>query len=153
MAVPACVKAFILVILCSNPILKGVWITLLNNAILQLQQEVALITLQIQRLNILNSLSGLIINNIKALVNKVSSDLNLFLGPLQSFSDCVILSDLNTTIQQSAVGQKFYALNKKLHDLQRATNLSNILGAQKEKIDDQIERLQDMLNEINILCP
>lgn len=153
MAVLACVKAFILVILCANPILKGAWVTLINGAILSLQQQVALLVIEINRLNIINSITGLGINALRALINKVSADLNLFLGPLQAFPDCGLLSDVNSLIQQSAVGKKFSAFNKKLYDFQRATNLSNILSAKKQKLDQKIADLQEMLDQINILCP
>lgn len=151
--VAACVRAFILTILCANPILKGAWVTLLNSTILSLQEQIAILTLQINRLNILNTLTGIGINTLRALVNKVSTDLNLFLGPLQAFPDCQVLSGLSSTIQAGAIGQKFSAINKKLHDFQRATNLSNILSAKKKKLDQRIADLQAMLDAINTLCP
>jgi hypothetical protein len=148
-----CVISFIKIILCANPILKGAWITLLNSIILQLQEQIAILTFQVNQLNVLNTLTGLGINTAKALINKVSSDLNLFLGPLQSYPDCSVLGDLNTTIQYSSVGQKLRSYNKKIHEFQRATNLSNILSAQKKKLDQRIVTLQDMLNKINQICP
>lgn len=151
--VAACVEAFILTILCANPILKGAWVTLLNGLILQLDEEVALLTLEIGRLNILNSLTSLGILTLQAAINKVRADLNLFLGPLQQFSDCTALSDLNSTLQNSAVGKKYAAFNKKLHDLQRASNLQNILSAKKLLVDQKIADLQSMISRINELCP
>ena len=153
MSVAACTRTFILLVLCGNPILKGTFITLLNTIIAQLLLERDLLTLQIARLNILNQITSLGINAMRGAINQVKTNLNLFVGPLQQFPDCVDLSKLNETIQSHATGRTLTAINKKLYDLQRGTNLVRVQNAIKQKTDEQIRKLQDIINEISSLCP
>lgn len=148
-----CVVAFILVILCGNPILKGAWVTLLNGMLLTLSLEIDIITANIVRLNIINSLTSLTLLSIKALINKVAVDLNLFLGPLQQFSDCTEMSDLNSFIQNSGAGKVVNAYYKKLYDLNRTTNLVNIQTAIKKRKEEQLEKVQDFIAAIASYCP
>ncbi len=152
MAVSHCVEAFILALLCGNPILKGAFVTLLNGTILKLSLEVDLITAQIARLNILNQLLSLGITTAQALFDKVTADLNLFLGPLQQFPDCIDMAQLNETIQSSAVGRTVANFNKKLYELNRVTNLIRVQDAIKQKKEEQIQKLQDIIDSIASLC-
>lgn len=151
--VAPCVKAFILLLLCGNPILKGAFVTLLNTTIASLSAEVDLLTLQIERLNIINQITSLGINALNGIVNQVKVDLNLLLGPLQQAADCPALSQLSETVQNNAVGRTLSALNKRLYDINRATNLIHVQDAIKQKKEEQIRRLQDMVNAISSLCP
>lgn len=149
---PKCVDAFILAVLCGNPILKGAWITLLNSIILRLSQEVDLLLLQITRANAAHRLLSLLTNTVAATVNQVKVDLNLFLGPLQQFSDCLPLKDLNTLLQNNAVGKKFNALKKLEYKVRRMASLASVLTWTKEKKEEQITILQDFIDKINELC-
>ena len=153
MAVASCVQAFILALLCGNPILKGAFVTLLNSMIAQLSLEIDLLTLQIARLNILNQILSLGIITAQAVFDKVTADLNLFLGPFQRFPDCIDLSKLNETIQGNAVGRTLANFNKKLYELNRVTNLIRVQNAIKQKKEEQIRKLQEMVDAIASLCP
>jgi hypothetical protein len=152
MAVAACVRAFILTILCGNPILRGAFVTLLNSMILQVSLEIDLLTVQIARLNILNQILSLGITTAQAAFDKVKADLNLFLGPLQQFHGCVDLSTLNETIQNNAVGRAVANFNKKLYELNRVTNLVRVQNAIKQKKEEQVRKLQEMVDAIASLC-
>ena len=150
---PRCVDAFIISILCGNPILKGAWITLLNSMIVTLQAQVAILTLQITRLNVAHQFVSLASNTIKAVIDKTKVDLNLFLGPLQQFSSCAPLLDINKLIQSNAVNKTVSSLKKIDYNLRRYTSLTNVLNAQKAYIDEKIAVLQDFLDRINEICP
>ena len=54
MAILPCVRAFILAILCGNPILKGALVTTLNAMIVTLDLEITKLTVTLGRLNIFN---------------------------------------------------------------------------------------------------
>jgi hypothetical protein len=153
MALPKCVDAFILAILCGNPVLKGAWIGLLNAMILRLQQESTLYLAQIARINAASRLLSLASNTVRALIDRTKVDLNLFLGPLQQFSSCLPLADLNKILQSAAVNKTFVSLNKLDYKLRRMVSLSEQLTATKEYLDKQIETLQDFLDRINTICP
>ena len=152
MAIPACVQAFILALLCGNPLLRSAWVTLLNSLILQLSEEVDLLTLQIARLNVLNQINSQIINSFEALKSKVSADLNLFLGPLQQFNGCVDLQKISKYIHLNAVGRKAAALKKKLYEFNRVTNLVQVQNAIKQAKEQQITDLQNFVDAITELC-
>lgn len=151
--VAACVKAFILFFICGNPILKGAFVTLLNTTIASLSLEVDILTAEIERLNIVNQITSLGITALNAAANQIKVDLNLLIGPLQQASDCLPLAQLNEAVQNNAIGRSFAALNKKLYDLNRATNLVRVQDAIKQKKQEQIRRLQDMVTAIISLCP
>jgi hypothetical protein len=151
--VAPCVKTFILFFLCGNPILKGAFVTLLNTIIARLSLEIDLLTLQIERLNIVNQITSLGISALNGLINQVKTDLNLLLGPLQQAADCSALARLNETVQDSAVGRNLTAVYKKLYDINRITNLIRVQDAIKQKKEEEIRRLQDMVDAIASLCP
>lgn len=153
MAASACVKRFILTVLCGNPIMKGSFITLLTSLVLQIDQEIALLTLQLGRLNFVQQLTNLEIQALQAVFNKIQVDLNLILGPLQSGAACSELNRLNQYIQSNAVSKKAIALQNAIYKLNKAANLTtrqNAIIAQKNKIRDE---MLDMIDAINTLCP
>lgn len=153
MALPRCVDLFIISILCGNPLLKSAWITLLNSTLLTLSLQVDLLALQITRLNVANRVLSLASNTIKAVIDKTKVDLNLFLGPLQQFSTCVPLLDLNKLLQSSSVNKVASAFKKMDYKLRRFTSLTNILTATKEFKEQQIQTIQDFIDRINEICP
>ena len=152
MSVSTCVKAFILSVLCGNPILKGAFVTILNSLLLKISFDIDQITLLIGRLNVHNQILSLGLNTINALTDKVSADLNLFLGPLQQFHDCAPMQAINELLQAPAVGKNIKALQKKISDLNRSTNLINIQNAIKQRKEDEQEKIQDFIDEIFSLC-
>ena len=148
-----CGKAFILAILCGNPILKGAFVTLLNTVIIRLDQDIALLTAQLLRLNLANMLLNLEIQIVEGLVNRVQSELNLVLGPFQQFGGCESLSKLNEILQNNAVGKTYASFQRKLYEWNRRLNLATRIDAlikQKEKYKTE---LQDWVSAIGGLCP
>ena len=152
MAVSNCIRAFILAVLCGNPILKGTFTTILNSLLLKLSFDIDQINLLIGRLNIHNQILSLGINTLNALKDKVGADLNLLLGPLQQFHGCVDLQKINELLQVDAVGKKFKSFQKKLVDINRVTNLIRIQDALKQSKENARERIQDFIDEIGNLC-
>jgi len=153
MAVSACVRAFILAIICGNPILRGTLVTILNSLLVRLSFDIDQIILLIGRLNVHNQILSLGINTLNALKDRVGSDLNLILGPFQQFFDCIDLRSLLDTIKAPAVGKSLKALEKKIKDLNRATNLIRIQDSIKQRKEDELERVQDFIDDIASLCP
>lgn len=153
MAVSACVKRFILIILCGNPIMKGAFITLLSSLVLQIDAEIAILTANLGRLNFIQQLTNLEIQAVQAIYNKIQNDLNLILGPLNAASTCPELVNLNSVIQQNVVSKTVVSLQNSIYKLNKASNLATRQDAiikQKNKVRDQ---LLDMISSINTLCP
>lgn len=153
MAVSACIESFILVILCGNPILKGAFSTFLNTLILQLDEEIAVLTLQLGRLNFLNQFLSLELQTVQALVDKVSADFNLILDPLKQFGDCPELAQLSNFIQDNAVNKNIAGLQNKLYELNRVTNLVNLQNAIIKQKDQLRNSLQEFVDRIGTICP
>lgn len=152
MAVLACVKSFILTVLCGNPILKGTFVTVINSTIIALDLEITQLLASLGRLNIFNKITSFQINAITAKFDALKADLNLILGPLAQTGSCVTLSKFNEQLQAGLGGKKFRGFQKKLGDFQRSTNLAVAIDAlikQKEKLKND---LQDFVDEIAILC-
>jgi hypothetical protein len=147
-----CVKAFILAILCGNPILKGAFTTVLSSLVLQLDEEIAVLTLEANQLNILNRILNIEIQLVQAAVNKVQADLNLLLAPLSAANNCPTLSKLNTNLQQNAVSKKFVALQNKIAQLNRRTNLTQYLDTVTKKKNKLRQDCLDMIDAITSLC-
>lgn len=153
MALLDCTIAFILAVLCANPILKGGFITVINGTILQLDQEITFLTAQLGRLNFANTLLDLQSQAAKALLDRVQADLNLLLDPLSQFGACPELANLQNQLQEVSNNKVFSAARKVIFDIRRMTNvavLQNLILEHKKEIR---QNLQDMLDEINILCP
>jgi len=153
MPLPRCVDLFIISILCGNPVLKGAWLTLLNTMIARLQLQSTLLLANIARLNAASHFLNLASNTVRAIIDRTKVDLNLFLGPLQQFSSCLPLKDLNSFLQSNAVNKTFATINKLDYKIRRIVSLKDQLTATKEYIDDKIETLQDFIDRINTICP
>ena len=152
MAVATCVKAFILALLCGNPILRGTFVTILNSLLLKLSFDIDQINLLIGRLNIHNQILSLGINTLNALKDKVASDMNLLLGPIQQFEGCLPIQKIATFLQENAVAKKAKAFEKKISDINRVTNLVNIQNSLKLEKEAAITSIQDFIDEIANLC-
>ncbi len=153
MALPKCVDSFILSVLCGNSILKGAWITLLNSLIVRLSAEIDLLLLQITRINAANQILSLIENSLTATLSQVTADLNLFLGPLQTFGSCIGMKDINDLLQQAQKNKTISGFKKVLYKIKRMVNLGNHLSVVKKLKEDQVIFLQDFIDRINELCP
>ena len=153
MALSACVDSFILSILCGNPILKGAFVSFLNTLVIQIDEEITVTTAQLGRLNLVNKVLSLEIQGVKAILDKAQADLNLVLGPLSQFPNCPELSNLNQSIQNTAVSKTFIGLQNQLYSFNRIANIANLQNSiiqQKEKLKSDV---QAVIARIALLCP
>jgi len=150
---PKCVDAFILAILCGNPILKGAWITLLNSIVFSLQAQIAIVTANLVALNSVSRVYGIASSTIKTLIDRTKVDLNLFLGPIQQFSSCAPILDINKQLQRLSNNKVTSALKKMDYKIRRVIGLLAIYSAVKEYLDEQVEIVQDFIDRINDICP
>ena len=153
MAVLACVRAFILAILCGNPILKGAFVTVANSTIATLDLQIVALTASLARLNFFNQILSFQIAALEAIFSTVRADLNLILEPLNRANSCPPLQKFNQQVQSALGGKKFRAFQKKLYDFNRSTNLANAQSALIQEKDKLKKDLQDMVDEIGTLCP
>ena len=151
MALARCVLAFIQAILCSNPILKGSFVTVLTTMIATLDLEIATLTATLGRLNVANRILEAQIQIFKTAFDAIKADLNLVLGPLKKNGACATLNLINENLQKGLGGKKFKAFQRKLALIRRFTNLAIVQDAiikQKEKLRQDAE---DFINQINML--
>lgn len=153
MALNPCVRSFILVVLCGNPILKGAFVTLLTSTVLSLDQEIGILTLQLGRLNFFNKLLNIELQTVQALISKVSADFNLILEPFKQYPSCPELSNLSDHLQNNAVNKKFVGLQNKLYEINRVTNLANVQDSIIKFKQKRRDDFQEIIDLINTLCP
>jgi hypothetical protein len=153
MTLSPCFDAFVLAVLCSNPIMKGAFVTILTGTILTIDQDISIFTAQLGRLNIVNQILNLEIQAVQAILNKVQADLNLILEPLAAFGECPELARLNETLQNNAVSKKLSTFQKKIYEYNRIANLTVVQDAITKKKNALRNDLLDMIDRINILCP
>ncbi len=153
MAILPCVRAFILAILCGNPILKGALVTTLNAMIATLDLEITKLTATLGRLNIFNKILGAQINLIAGLFDGAKAQLNLILGPLSAAGNCITISNIMKQLQEVLGGKKFRGFQRKLASFTRATNLSthisNLIEIKKKLKKDA----EEFIEAIADLCP
>lgn len=153
MAISSCLKAFILTVLCGNPIMKGAVVSSLTGILFTLDAEIALATAELGRLNVFNAFLSLEILTIKAILNKVSADLNLILGPFSDSASCPEVAEVIEKLQEGAVNKKISGFINKLYEQQRVLNLAVIQDAIIKKKNAQRDRIVEFINSINTLCP
>lgn len=147
-----CVKAFILAILCGNPILKGTFTTFLTGLVLTLDAEIAVLVLAIAQLNILNRILALQIASVNAALNKNIADLNVLLGPLAAAGSCSTLSKLLIGLESILAGKKSRGLQKLLNELNRRTNLAQVQDTIMKKKQKLRNDCLDIIAAITDLC-
>jgi hypothetical protein len=133
--------------------MKGSFVTLLSSIVLQLDSEVNVLNAQLGRLNVANQILNLEIQAVQAIVDKVQSDFNLILGPLQEFSSCPELAQLSQTLQENAVSKTFAGLQEKIYWLNRRTNIANVQNSISQHKEEVKNNLLAIIDRINILCP
>ena len=148
-----CFKAFIIAILCSNPILKGTYITVLTSTITALQLEITLIQLQLNRLKVFSTFLGLQLQTTQALIDKVGADLNLLFEPFAAANDCVQVRNINELLQRAGINTVFAATQKLLFKVNRVENF--ILAQEAALTSKQFlaDVLQESIDFINDVCP
>lgn len=151
-ALGICTLQFIRQILCNNPTLKSTFKTFLNSQILAADAEIAILGAQIARLDILNSFAQLEINTLAAVQNKIQSDLNVVLGPMQGYATCPTISQF---IQQAESGSTLKALaglQNLIYTYNRRAYLANAISNQVKSLQKFVNTAQSFLTLIDQVC-
>jgi len=152
MALSTCVYNFIKSVLCNNPILKSTFKTFLNGLILQAEGEITLLSAQIVRLDILNSFAQLEIQTLRAVQNKIQSDLNLVLGPMQGSATCPEISQIMTQSQAGATAKALAGLQNLIYTYNRRAYVANALTSEQKHLQNFVATAQEILNSIDSVC-
>lgn len=152
MALSQCVKTFIKNILCANPILKSTFKTFLNSQILLAEEEIALISAQLVRLDILNSFAQLEIQTLKAVQNKIQADLNVVFGPMSGYASCPEISQILTQATSGSTAKALAALQNLIYTFNRRQYVANALTAEQKKLRGFVQSAQNILNSIDSVC-
>lgn len=152
MALSACLISFIRQVLCNNAVLKATFKTFLNSQILAADAEIAVLTAQVARLDILNAFANLEIQTLAAVQNKIQSDLNVVLGPMQASATCPGISSFMQQAQSGATAKALAAIQNAIYTYNRRAYVTNILSAKIKQLQAFTALAQDFLNNIDSVC-
>ena len=152
MALSTCIVTFIKNILCANPVLKSTFKTFLNSQILLAEGEIALISAQIARLDILNAFANLEIQTLKAVQNKLQADLNVVFGPMTAYATCPEVSQIMNQATSSSTAKALAALQNLIYTYNRRAYVANALTAEQKHLQNFVATAQNILNSIDSVC-
>lgn len=152
-ALAICVVNFIRQILCNNPILKATFKTFLNSQILAADAQIAILGAQLQRLDILNQFAMLEINTLAAVQNKIQADLNVVLGPMQSYATCPTISQFIAQAESGATLKALAGLQNLIYTYNRRAYVATQISNQVKNLQDFVNKAQAFNNLLNSICP
>jgi hypothetical protein len=151
-ALSICVINFIRQILCNNPTLKSTFKTFLNAQILAADAEIAVLGAQIARLDILNEFAMLEIQTLAAVQNKIQADLNVVLGPMQSYATCPTISALIAQAESGATLKALSGLQNLIYTYNRRAYVANAISSQVKSLQNFVNTAQSFLTLIDQVC-
>ena len=151
-ALSICVINFIRQILCNNPALKGTFKTFLNSQILVADAEIAVLGAQLARLDILNEFAMLEIQTLAAVQNKIQADLNVVLGPMQSYATCPTISQFIAQAESGATLKALAGFQNLIYSYNRRAYVANAISTQVKSLQNFVNTAQAFLNLIDQVC-
>lgn len=151
-ALSICVIQFIKQILCQSPILKATFKTFLNSQILAADAEIAVLGSQLARLDILNEFAMLEIQTLAAVQNKIQADLNVVLGPMQSYATCPTISQFIAQAESGATLKALAGFQNLIFSYNRRAYVANAISAQVKSLQNFVNTAQAFLNLIDQVC-
>jgi len=151
-ALSICVINFIKQILCNNPILKATFKTFLNSQILAADAQIAILGSQIARLDILNSFAQLEINTLAAVQNKIQADLNVVLGPMQSYATCPTISQFIAQAESGATIKALAGLQNLVYTYNRRAAVATAISNQVKSLQNFVNTAQSFLTLLDQIC-
>ena len=147
-----CVVNFIRQVLCNNPTLKSTFKTFLNSQILAADAEIAILGAQVARLDILNQFAMLEIQTLAAVQNKIQSDLNVVLGPMQGYATCPTISNFIAQAESGATLKALSGLQNLIYTYNRRAYVANAINSQVKSLQNFVNQAQSFLNLIDQIC-
>jgi hypothetical protein len=151
-ALSICVINFIRQILCNNPILKATFKTFLNSQILAADAEIAVLGAQLARLDILNAFAQLEIQTLAAVQNKIQADLNVVLGPMQSYATCPTISQFIAQAESGATTKALAGFQNLIYTYNRRAYVANAISAKVKSLQNFVGTAQSFLTLIDQIC-
>ena len=151
-ALSICVLQFIRQILCQSPIFKATFKTFLNSQILAADAEIAVLGAQIARLDILNEFAMLEIQTLAAVQNKIQADLNVVLGPMQSYATCPTISQFIAQAESGATLKALAGFQNLIYSYNRRAYVANAISTQVKSLQNFVNTAQAFLNIIDQVC-
>lgn len=151
-ALSICVVNFIKQILCNNPTLKSTFKTFLNSQILAADAEIAILGAQIARLDILNSFAQLEIQTLATVQNKIQADLNVVLGPMQSYATCPTISQFIAQAESGSTLKALSGIQNLIYTYNRRAYVANQISAQVKNLQNFVNTAQSFLNLLDQIC-
>lgn len=151
-ALSICVVNFIRQIICNSPIFKATFKTFLNSQILAADAEIAVLGAQLARLDILNEFAMLEIQTLAAVQNKIQADLNVVLGPMQSYATCPTISQFIAQAESGATLKALAGFQNLIFSYNRRAYVANAISAQVKSLQNFVNTAQAFLNLIDQVC-
>lgn len=151
-ALSICVLQFIRQILCQNPILKATFKSFLQTQIAAADLEIATLGAQLARLDILNEFAMLEINTLAAVQNKIQADLNVVLGPMQSYATCPTISQLISQATSNSGLKAIAGLQNLIYTYNRRAYVSTAISNQVKQLQNYVSMANQLLTLIDQVC-
>jgi hypothetical protein len=151
-ALSICVLQFIRQILCNNPALKSTFKTFLNSQILLADAQIAILGSQLARLDILNEFAMLEIQTLATVQNKIQADLNVVLGPMQSYATCPTISQFIAQAESGATIKALAGFQNLIYTYNRRAYVATAISNQVKQLQDFVNKAQSFLNLIDQVC-
>jgi len=152
-ALSICVVNFIRQVLCNNPTLKSTFISFLNSQILAADAEIAFLGAQVARLDILNDFAMLEIQTLATIQNKIQADLNVVLGPMQSYATCPTISLFMQQAESGATAKALAGIQNLIYTYNRRAYVANAISNQVKNLQNFVNTAQSFIDLIGIICP
>jgi hypothetical protein len=147
-----CFYNFVLAVLCGNSVLKSTFKTFLNSQILAADAEIALLGAQLARLDILNEFAMLEINTLAAVQNKIQSDLNVVLGPMQGAATCPVISQFIAQAESGSTLKALAGLQNLIYSYNRRAYVATAISNQVKQLQNFVNTAQQALTLIDQIC-
>lgn len=151
-ALSICVLQFIRQILCNNPILKATFKSFLQTQIAAADAEIAILGSQLVRLDILNEFAMLEINTLAAVQNKIQADLNVVLGPMQSYATCPTISQFIAQAESGASLKALAGLQNLIYTYNRRAYVATAISNEVKQLQNFVNTANSFLTLIDQVC-
>jgi len=151
-ALSICVLNFIRQILCNNPALKATFKTFLQTQIAAADAEIAILGSQLVRLDILNSFAQLEIQTLALVQNKIQADLNVVLGPMQSYATCPTISQFISQAESGATAKALAGIQNLIYTYNRRAYVANAISSQVKSLQNFVNTANSFLNLLDQIC-
>ena len=100
----------------------------------------------------MNSFAQLEINTLAAVQNKIQADLNVVLGPMQTYATCPTISQFIAQAESGATIKALAGLQNLIYTYNRRAYVATAISNQVKQLQNFVNTAQSFLNLIDQVC-